>query len=404
MKRFARLTLWALPLVVVSVALWRVVEARSWRPQTTQLFGRGGSPSHLPISWQADGLWLLQSSGGDASNAPPQAWKQLRNWNRSSVALKLATRDLNAVGVVSPTGREVLRTMNESIELWRGKQRVFKVREKSVPNRYNVQEPGQPRLLALAPDGTRWAAGSELSGLHDYQQVLKGFSPNGMTLWDGKTGRQLARRNSRVGGFTALQFAPDSQTLAGVAADGQAFLWEAKTGRERRAWRAHPLAAAVVAWSPDGQQLLTGANPRLGQSRTGWSFHFKSGVGASGSMSGTTTTIDEGVLKADAQNNLTFNGTTDRNLRLWNVRSGKLLREWKSATGICSAAFAPDGRELAVGTHGEALLFDATNWKIKRRFPLNQNDAQWPTSVAWSPDGTTLAVACTPQIMLWRVH
>lgn len=112
---------------------------------------------------------------------------------------------------------------------------------------------------------------------------------------------------------------------------------------------------------------------------------------------------EELKLKTDAQNNLTINGQTDRSLRLWNVQSGQLLHKWESRTGICSAQFSPDGRELAVGTHGEALIFDAANWEIERRLPM-KNYPNWPALVAWAPDGKTLAVACAPQLQLWRAH
>ena len=94
---------------------------------------------------------------------------------------------------------------------------------------------------------------------------------------------------------------------------------------------------------------------------------------------------------------LTINGQTDRTLRLWNAKSGQLLHKWESPTGICSAQFSPDGRELAIGTHGQALIMEAATLSIKRRLPM-KDYPQWPASVAWAPDGNTLAVACAPQL------
>lgn len=83
------------------------------------------------------------------------------------------------------------------------------------------------------------------------------------------------------------------------------------------------------------------------------------GYGSSGIARGATATMGKNVSSTNAQDDWNFNGVTDRSLRLWDVQTGKLLRKWESATGICSAQFAPDGRKIAVGTHGEALLFDA---------------------------------------------
>ena len=395
MQIFARKRWWllAIPLMLVSFGLWRVKEARSYVPRTTPLYPGPVSfkdVKQLPIVWRDNGVWVLRSDSVYSFATPTQ--KSAMNWNRAPVALHFSGDDLNAVKTVGSDGREVLKVNAGTLELWRaGKKRVSR-----------KTDPSKPSALAIAPDGSRWAIASHQSdGISPKDKT--DFSFDGVTLWNAQSKSQIARLYAKLGNVTALEFSPDSQLLAAVAADGWAFIWNADDGKLVRKWRAHPWVAASLAWSPDGKTLATGANPRLGQAGQ-WTISFVQGLSTSGNGGGDIHFKGEQFqLITGKQNNLVINGQTDRSLRLWNVESGQMLRKWESVTGVCSAQFSPDGLELAVGTHGEAILFDAANLNIARRLPL-ENYSNWPASVAWAPDGKTLAVACAPELSLWRAH
>ncbi len=393
MKLFACKRLWllAIPLLLVSFGLWRVQEARSYLPRTAPLFVSASPPSYIvetPIVWRENGLWLLHYNSNLVAGSPSSAPRI--NWNRAPVQLHFPEDNPNARKAVGANGREVFKVKAGRLELWRGGKKNY---AKSV-------DLPLPSALAIAPDGARWAIAS-----HSYKESIF----DGVSLWDAENKKPVARLNARLGNVTAVAFSPNSQMLAAVAADGWAFIWNAKDGKLMRQWRAHPWVAATLVWSPDGQTLVTGANPRLGEKVGGWTISIVNGVSIGSQGSNLNY---RGVLKhknqqlklaTDAQNNLTINGQTDRSLRLWNVKSGQMLHQWESPTGICSAQFSPDGRELAVGTHGQALIMQASNLKIKRRLPM-KDFPTWPASVAWAPDGNTLAVACAPQLTLWRAH
>lgn len=404
MKILARKRWWLLliPLLLVSFGLWRVQEVRSWMPRSAPLLTVASSSaiSETPIFWREDGLRLLRYNSNEFV-APPSS-EQRRNWNNVPVPLHLPDGDLNSWMAVGADGREVLKVQNETLELWRaGKKSYSKV----------VDLP-PPSALAISPDGARWAIASHQSGVIPSKD-RDDFSFDSVTLWDARSKSQMTRLYGKLGSITALEFSPDSRLLAAVAVDGWAFVWNASDGKLVRKWRAHPWVAATVAWSPDSQILATGANPRLSQA-VGWTISFVNGVsigfggeglmGGQGTMDGHIGTVARPLnVKVDAKDDLTVNGQTDRSLRLWNVNSGQMLRKWESRTGVCSAQFSPDGREIAVGTHGQALIFDAVNLKIARRLPM-KNNPNWPASVAWAPDGKTLAVACAPELSLWRAH
>ena len=401
MKIFARKRLWllAIPLLLLSFGLWRVQEARSWLPRVTPIYSGilfSSSTTQLPIVWRANGIWVLRP---DSSH---QARERAVNWNNAPVALHYPFQLADVALTVRVEGREILRAHDYKIELWRDGRRMATVTEPQRRNSNGELNASPPTLLAIAPNGKRWATVSQLNGLFAVGEK-NALATDGVTLWDANTRRDIARLNAELGSITALEFSPDSQRLAAVAADGWAFVWDTKNGKLVRKWRAHPWVAATVAWSPNGKTLVTGGNPRLGLAGM-WTISVINGSSISGGGPGEMIGTEENLkLRVDAQNNLTVNGQTDRSLRLWNAKSGKLLRKWESVAGVCSAQFSPDGREIAVGTHGEALVFDATNLSIKRRLPM-QDYPNWPASVAWAPDGKTLAVACAPQLSLWRAH
>ena len=407
MKIFAfKRWLLAIPLLLLSLALWRAKEARSWVPRNGPLYLNpfpASNLTQLPIVWRDNGVWILRP---DTVNTSAQEnTKSVVNWNSAPVALHFPDKNLDAAMTVSGDGRNALKPNQFALELWRDGRRVATMREPKRHNSNGELNPSPPTLLAIAPNGKRWANASHLNGL--FSDEPNALASDGITLWDAAAKRDIARLNAQLGSITALEFSPDSRLLAAVAADGYAFIWNANDGKLVRRWRAHPWVAASLAWSPDGQTLLTGANPRLSHAggltissinRVSVSF------GGQGTMTGDAGTDAHPMkLKVDAKDDLTINGQTDRSLRLWNVQSGQLLRQWESKTGICSAQFSPDGREIAVGTHGQALIMEAATLKIKRRLPM-PDYPKWPASIAWSPDGKTLAVACAPQLTLWRAH
>jgi WD40 repeat protein len=86
-------------------------------------------------------------------------------------------------------------------------------------------------------------------------------------------------------------------------------------------------------------------------------------------------------------------------VKLWN-KDGTLLRTLEGHTHwVLSVAWSPDGTTLASGSYKEVKLWnkDAT---LLRTLEGHSNDV-W--SVAWSPDGTTLASGSEDgTIRLWR--
>ena len=89
-------------------------------------------------------------------------------------------------------------------------------------------------------------------------------------------------------------------------------------------------------------------------------------------------------VSADGRTMLT--SSDDGLVRLWDVESGELLREYEGATDLVQPiAFSPDERTALGGTgDGEAILWDVATGEVIRRLTANQNDIR---AIAFMPDG-----------------
>ena len=95
--------------------------------------------------------------------------------------------------------------------------------------------------------------------------------------------------------------------------------------------------------------------------------------------------------------------SNDATARLWDVQTGKEIRQFAPPVRIVNAAeFSPDGRYLLTGSPGTvARLWDVQSGKEVRQFPGHINGAWW---VDFSPDGH-YAVTCDDQVArLWDVQ
>jgi eukaryotic-like serine/threonine-protein kinase len=104
---------------------------------------------------------------------------------------------------------------------------------------------------------------------------------------------------------------------------------------------------------------------------------------------------DNHALSADGRWAANCGWHSDR-VRLWNVQTGKMVREW--VLGPRNAVFfTPDSRTLIISRGDEFSFWDVESLRPVRR--LRRDVALYPGWVAFSPDGRLMALEMAPAII-----
>ncbi len=146
-------------------------------------------------------------------------------------------------------------------------------------------------------------------------QILVSANRGSIILWEVKSGRQIRRFN----GSNPVAFGPDGRTLAGVSDEKNIKLWDIISGKEIHTLKGHTSEIKSLAFNFNGTTLASG---------------------------GSDTTFDsDGKVREG--------GSSDTTVRLWDVRSGKVIHTLKGhASEIDCLAFSADGKILASGGDG----------------------------------------------------
>ena len=244
--------------------------------------------------------------------------------------------------------------------------------------------------IARSPDG-RWMATAG-----GYDQTVR--------IWDLATNAELRQISGHTSTVRAVDISPDGQLIASGADDRSARLWNARTGELVRILKTDPYAALEftarmmgdvtdLAFSPDGRHiaLAVDEDPRILDVETGQEVMPLRGH-------------EHDVKHIEYSPDGSLIATESNDLRLWNARTGKLVRvvveRGVEGRGV---AFSPDGRLITTivrdkdGTR--AMVWDVESGK--RRFTVEHEEkkrTKRPLGVQFSSDGRWLAVSFPDRI------
>jgi WD40 repeat protein len=202
-----------------------------------------------------------------------------------------------------------------------------------------------------------------------------------------------------------VAFSPDGKTLVTASNDHTVRLWDVVSRTQRGKPLQHPDGVNAAVVTPDGSALFTADDkgylrvwPMSGRGR---STGFEAGFGP-------LTT-----LALSPRGGIMATGDSGQYVRLWSLDKGKAGPAIETQSGnIESLAFSPDGHLLAVGTTGLKRNLDTANtegvvelWDITegRKIADLTGYKGWIESVAFSPDGRTLAAAGDEITRFWDV-
>jgi RNA polymerase sigma factor (sigma-70 family) len=262
--------------------------------------------------------------------------------------------------------------------------------------------------IAFAPDGRTLAVG--------YEPVKDRMSWD-VLLLDVATGKELRQLGGLSGPRLAFPaFSPDGKLVATSGGEG-IILWEAATGKEVRRCRGSRFLWGPVAFSPDGKALaaIAGSVVRFWDVESGEVSPARLPSGHESAVRLVAFTPDGATL---------VSGSSDNTVRVWDARTGRERQVFKEAvahpwTWPTPVAVSPDGRTLAricvepaegdeqpKSSH-EALqttirLSDLATGRQVRRWQIAKGVAG--DVLAFSPDGELLATSSFGKDGSSKVH
>ena len=224
-----------------------------------------------------------------------------------------------------------------------------------------------------------------------------------LALWDGATGTFNKAVNPTDSMIWDVAFSPDSTIIACATHNQSVVLWDVAASvpidtLPHFSGGVH----SFVAYSPDGKTITVGGNfgvVSIWDANTGNRIH------TLGEHLIYTTKVYGITYSPDSQT--VVSGCIDGTVRFYNTATGALKHTITGhSNAIRTLAYSPDGNTLAVG--GDESIRTAGLWDVAThtyKHSLEKVSTGFPwwgvDSLAFSPDGTTIAGAHYNKVWVW---
>ena len=242
----------------------------------------------------------------------------------------------------------------------------------------------------------------------DWQTFAKKGKNNTVELWELHTNTLKKSFEGHTENTVPVAFSPDGKMIASGDDAGVTRLWDIESGKHKSILTPHKSVSKVI-FSPDGQTIMSRGNNdyQLWDTATG---EFKARL---------EDTIRINRVAFNADGTILF-GVSGKELRLWDTHTGKIKMRLGVDSSYPPPVLSPDGQTIASARWSDSTveLWDSQTGKLKRTLIGNPEYVKgiaitngvpklvdYPikpiSSIAFSPDGQTLAASSRHEIVFW---
>lgn len=212
--------------------------------------------------------------------------------------------------------------------------------------------------ITFSPDDSRLATGDEA-----YQ----------VRLWDSKTGEALCNWE-HDSGIDGIAWSNNGAVLAAGTESGLVVLYDPESHEKTGELKVGSTVNSIQ-FTADDSQFIIGGNVQTKNSETGKVDY--TGFGKLVSVKDLKVIVEYGEHKASVKSirmspdqRFVATGAFDNRLRVFDMQTGKLLKEHQNDLKIEAVAFTPDGQFLVSGGHQRSIDFYSTkDWELVYQLP-----------------------------------
>ena len=213
-------------------------------------------------------------------------------------------------------------------------------------------------------------------------------------FWQRQMHLELKALRGHLGPILAVAYSPEGQRIVTGSADQTAKVWRASNGKESLTLRGHRGPVKSVAFSPDGRRVLTGS----------WDKTAMVWDATNGDklliLKGHEAAIFSAAFSTNGQRIVT--GSQDQTARVWDAVTGTNLLTYSGHTSpVWAVAISPDGQRIVSGGWDQtARVWDAANSNELCTLVGHRGAV---LSVAFSPDGQSIVTGSLDhQAIVWN--
>jgi WD40 repeat protein len=326
------------------------------------------------VAYSSDGKWMASGTWDDT----------IKIWRVSDGALVRTVEGLTddlAQIAFSPDGKLLVAwTKDESFPVW-----VDLPGSKSQDNAVKIWNVSDGKLVRTLKTGYRQVSGFAFSPDGGTLVVV---SVGGIYFYDPNTGQQK-RMIDRPSWGSGISFSPDGIWMCTGSDGGSIRIWNVADGTLVRTFAGR----LGFAFSPDWKKMASissGTDDIIDLWNVSTGRVVRKMVGHTNGVLDVAFSADGNQLVSDSY---------DNTVKVWDVSSGKQIRSLEGTNAFFT--FSPDGKRLVTGSqNGAVALRNLSDDSVLRMWEGYSNEI---THVAFSPDGTLLAAASRNSIKLWTV-